>query len=43
MLLSGEAGMDLLSRIFHGFGVRHPYRCTTGERAMESATRRTWT
>jgi CheY-like chemotaxis protein len=35
MLLSGEAGMDLLSRIFHGFGVRHPYRCTTGERAME--------
>ena len=35
MLLSGEAGMDLLNRIFHGFGVRHPYRCTTGERAME--------
>lgn len=35
MLLSGEAGMDLLNRIFHGFGVRHPYRCTTRERAME--------
>jgi CheY-like chemotaxis protein len=35
MLLSGEAGMDLLNRIFHGFGVRHPYRCLTRERAME--------
>jgi CheY-like chemotaxis protein len=35
LLLSGEAGMDLLYRIFHGFGVRHPYRCTTRERALE--------
>jgi CheY-like chemotaxis protein len=35
MLLSGEAGMDLLNRIFHGFGVRHPYRCMDREKAME--------
>jgi DNA-binding response OmpR family regulator len=35
MLLSGETGMDLLNRIFHGFGVRHPYRCTDKDRALE--------
>jgi CheY-like chemotaxis protein len=35
LLLSGEAGMDMLSRIFDGFGVRFPYRCFTAERAME--------
>ena len=35
LLLSGDAGMDLLNRIFHGFGVRHPYRCLNRERAKE--------
>lgn len=34
MLLAGESGMNLLGRIFLGFGVRGPYRCFTGERAM---------
>jgi DNA-binding response OmpR family regulator len=34
LLLAGESGMNLLSRIFLGFGVRDPYRCLTGERAM---------
>lgn len=35
MLLSGAQGMELLNRIFHGFGVRHPYRCQNAERAMD--------
>jgi PleD family two-component response regulator len=34
LLLAGESGMNLLSRIFMGFGVRAPYRCFTPERAM---------
>ena len=35
LLLSPPTGMELLVRIFHGFGVRHPYRCFDPERAME--------
>jgi CheY-like chemotaxis protein len=35
LLLSGDQGMELLGRIFHGFGVRHPYRCFDGAAAME--------
>ena len=35
LLLSGAQGMELLGRIFHGFGVRHPYRCTDAKAAME--------
>ena len=33
LLLAGESGMGLLTRIFSGFGVKHPYRCFTAERA----------
>src|ERR1700761_7425520 len=35
LLLSPPTGMELLVRIFHGFGVRHPYRAFEAERAME--------
>ena len=35
LLLSPQTGMELLTRVFHGFGVRHPYRCFDKERALE--------
>lgn len=35
LLLSPPNGMELLTRVFHGFGVRHPYRCFDPDRAME--------
>ena len=35
LLLSPAGGMGLLVRVFHGFGVRHPYRCSDREKAME--------
>jgi DNA-binding response OmpR family regulator len=35
LLLSPQGGMELLVRVFHGFGVRHPYRCHDAQRAME--------
>ncbi len=35
LLLSPQAGMDLLVRVFRGFGVRHPYLCFDAPRAME--------
>ncbi|HEY4029990.1 MAG TPA: response regulator [Caulobacteraceae bacterium] len=35
LLLSPQTGMEMLVRIFHGFGVRHPYRAYSGQRAME--------
>jgi CheY-like chemotaxis protein len=35
LLLSPQGGMELLVRVFHGFGVRHPYRCYDTQRAME--------
>jgi len=35
LLLSSESGMDMLRRIFDGFGVRHPYVCHSGARAMQ--------
>src|ERR1700743_1283824 len=35
LLLSPQGGMELLARVFHGFGVRHPYRCHDAQRAME--------
>ena len=35
MLLSPPNGMELLTRVFQGFGVRNPYRCFDAERAME--------
>jgi CheY-like chemotaxis protein len=35
LLLSPQTGMELLGRVFHGFGVRHPYRCYDKGRAME--------
>jgi len=35
LLLSPPGGMELLTRVFHGFGVRHPYRSFDPERAME--------
>jgi PleD family two-component response regulator len=34
LLLAGESGMNLMCRIFEGFGVRQPYRCFSAERAM---------
>jgi CheY-like chemotaxis protein len=34
LLLSPPAGMELLVRVFHGFGVRHPYRCSDAQQAM---------
>jgi CheY-like chemotaxis protein len=36
LLLSPPTGMDLLARVFHGFGVRHPYRCFDAKKAMET-------
>lgn len=35
LLLSPQTGMELLTRVFHGFGVRHPYRCYDRQRAIE--------
>jgi len=35
LLLSGHQSMDLLARIFNGFGVRQPYRCANMREAME--------
>jgi CheY-like chemotaxis protein len=35
LLLSPQGGMELLARVLHGFGVRHPYRCYDSARAME--------
>jgi len=35
LLLSPQNGMELLLRIFHGFGVRHPYRCFDAAKAMQ--------
>ena len=35
LLLSPQTGMEMLIRIFHGFGVRHPYRAYDSHRAME--------
>ena len=35
LLLSPQTGMELLVRVFHGFGVRHPYRCSEGAAAMQ--------
>lgn len=35
LLLSPQTGMELLVRVFHGFGVRHPYRCYDAGKAME--------
>jgi len=35
MLLSGPPGMELLTRVFQGFGVRSPYRCFDRAKAME--------
>ena len=34
LLLSPPAGMELLVRVFRGFGVRHPYRCHDAQSAM---------
>jgi DNA-binding response OmpR family regulator len=36
LLLSPPGGMELLVRVFHGFGVRHPYRCSDARKAMET-------
>ena len=36
LLLSPPTGMELLVRVFHGFGVRHPYRCYDSGKAMEA-------
>jgi len=35
LLLSPQTGMELLVRVFHGFGVRQPYRCFNKAEAME--------
>lgn len=35
LLVSPQTGMELLTRVFHGFGVRHPYRCFAKDRALE--------
>ncbi len=35
LLLSAQTSMELLARVFHGFGVRQPYRCHDRQRAME--------
>jgi CheY-like chemotaxis protein len=34
LLLSPQAGMELLARVFHGFGVRQPHRCHDAQTAM---------
>ena len=36
LLLAGEPGMELLTRIVEGFGVRRPFICHTAEAAMEA-------
>jgi CheY-like chemotaxis protein len=36
LLLSPQAGMELLARVLHGFGVRHPYRCYDAAKALET-------
>jgi CheY-like chemotaxis protein len=36
LLLSPIGGMELLVRVFHGFGVRHPYRCHDSQSAMNA-------
>jgi CheY-like chemotaxis protein len=36
LLLSPQTGMELLVRVFHGFGVRHPYRCFDKAKALET-------
>jgi CheY-like chemotaxis protein len=36
LLLSPQTGMELLARVLHGFGVRHPYRCHDAEQAMQT-------
>jgi DNA-binding response OmpR family regulator len=35
LLLAGPTGMNPLRQMFDGFGVKHPYRCDTHERAMQ--------
>jgi CheY-like chemotaxis protein len=35
LLLSPQGGMELLVRVLHGFGVRHPHRCLDAESAMQ--------
>jgi CheY-like chemotaxis protein len=35
LLLSPPTGMELLVRVLHGFGVRHPHRCLDAETAMQ--------
>ena len=35
LLLSSPSGMEMLGRIFEGFGVRHPYVCHDRARAMQ--------